>query len=145
MLSIETLKKEKLLALKQGKKPKSKLIGLLLASLQAVEKTGGSVSEDLVVSEIHGLTKQINFNIKICKENDREKDLQMYEQEIAYMNELLSLASIQMLSDADLDAIIAKLEAQSKSDLGRVMGYLKSNHFGQYNPSEASLYIRTKL
>lgn len=145
MLTISKLKQEKLLAFKQGQKAKSKLISLLLSDLQAKEKDGETVGETEVINQIHSFTKQIKTNINLCESSGRLEDKLSYESELSSLNELLSLASVKMLSEEDIDGIIFQLGAQGMKDMGKVVGYLKSNHSGEFEPSDAAAYIKSKL
>ena len=145
MLTITALKKEKVQAFKTGLKLKSKLIGLLVSELQVKEKDGEVIGEQDILAQIFSMNKQIRANITVCEKISRMEDKAAYQEELSYFNDLLKLASVEMLEDADIDELIEKLGVTDQKGMGKLMGYLGKNHAGEYDPSGVAAHVQAKF
>ena len=145
MLSIATLKNEKLLAIKSKNKMKSGLVSVLLGDLQLKQIAGEEFDEPVIIDLLNKSIKRNDSNVKACISGGRPDDAEQYRSENDVYRELLTLSSLTDITAEDVLEVVNQLGATSMQDMGAVMGQLKAKYSGRYNPSEASAIVRKAL
>ncbi len=107
--------------------------------------TGKEVSDADILSMLQGMIKQRRESISIFRENKREDLATKEEAEVAVIERFLPA----QMSDAEVEAVVAKLIAEtgaaSQKDMGKVMGALKTQYAGQIDMGKAGAVVKQKL
>ena len=133
-------------AMKGGDKDRLKVIRLILADIKRVEvDSRKSLSEPELLAVLEKAVKQRRDSVKQFTEGGRE-DLAANEQaEI----EVLETYLPEPLSDAELDAlleeVIAETGAESIRDMGKVMGAIKNKAAGRADMGAVGARVKARL
>ncbi len=133
-------------AMKAGEKDRLKVVRLLLADIKRVEvDTRSELDDASVLSVIEKAVKQRRDSIKQFTDGGRKDlaDIEQAEIEIisAYLPEQLSDAEI----DALVDAVIAETGAESIRDMGKVMGAIKNKAAGRADMGAVGARVKARL
>jgi len=133
-------------AMKGGEKDRLKVIRLILADIKRVEvDSRKSLSEPELLAVLEKAVKQRRDSVKQFTEGGRD-DLAANEQaEI----EVLETYLPEPLSDAELDAlledVIAETGAESVRDMGKVMGAIKNKAAGRADMGAVGARVKARL
>lgn len=136
-------------AMKGGDQVSVGTIRLINAALKQKDidarPTGKEVSDADILSMLQGMIKQRRESISIFRENKREDLAVKEEAEVAVIEKFLPA----QMSDAEVEAVVAKLIAEtgaaSQKDMGKVMGALKTQYAGQIDMGKAGAVVKRKL
>ncbi len=139
------------IALKNKDKIAASTIRLILAALKdrdiTVREKGKSdgVDEGSILLMLQSMIKQRQESSKIYNEAGRDDLAEREEAEIDVIRGFLP----KQLSDSEvgevIDGLIAKLEASSIKDMGKVMNVLKGEYAGQIDMGKAGSIANNKL
>lgn len=103
------------------------------------------ISETDILSMLQSMIKQRKESVKMYRDGGREDLATAEESEIVIIEQFLP----QQLSDdevaAEIDRLIAELDAKDIKDMGKVMGKLKSDYAGQIDMGKAGGLVKQKL
>ena len=133
-------------AMKAGDKDRLKVVRLVLADIKRVEvDTRTELDDPAVLSVIEKAVKQRRDSIQQFTDGGRQDlaDIEQAELEIisAYLPEQLSDAEI----DALVDAVIADTGAESIRDMGKVMGAIKNKAAGRADMGAVGARVKARL
>jgi hypothetical protein len=124
---------------------------LILAALKdrdiAARPSGNTdgIDEATILSLLQSMIKQRNDSIEMYVQGDRNELAEIERQEITIIEQFLP----QQLSDEEINeavgSAIAKLEASSIKDMGKVMGALKGQYAGQMDFGKAGKVVKDRL
>lgn len=103
------------------------------------------ISDDEILGLLQSMVKQRRDSIEAYSKGGRPDLAQQEAEEISYIETFLP----SQLSDAEAEAAIAeaiaKSEADSIKDMGKVMAYLKEHYAGRMDFSKAAGTVKAKL
>ena len=133
-------------ALKQGDKPRTDVLRLVLAAVKQRQIDSGEEVDDAgLIAVVEKMIKQRRESISHYEKAGRS-DLQAQEQaEI----DLLQPFMPNMMSEAEVTAaieeVVLKMEVTSMRDMGKVMGVLKPRLTGRADMGMVSRIVKEKL
>lgn len=105
----------------------------------------GEVTDGDVLTVLQKMLKQREESYKTFAENDRPELADKEKAEMEVINRYMP----KQIEGSELDDLIAKAISQSGAtgirDMGKVMGFLKSNYAGQINMGQVGGIIKGKL
>ena len=144
--TIEQIKSDMKAAMKQGEKERVQTLRMLVSSLNnaKIEK-GGDLDEDDVVDVLSSEAKKRREAAESYQEGGRDELADKENAELEIIEEYLP----EQMSDdeaADLvEEVIAAVGAESKSDIGKVMGSIMPRIKGRYEGSKIKEIVMKKL
>ena len=133
-------------AMKARDTVKSKTLRVVIAKLKdkKIEKRGNlSEAEELKV--LQSLAKQRNESIKMFRNGGREDLVEQESNELKIIEEYLP----KMMTDDEIKSIVKdsinEVEAQSLSDIGKVMPIIMEKGAGKIDGKKAQLFLRELL
>ncbi|GAB6052275.1 GatB/YqeY domain-containing protein [Magnetospira thiophila] len=147
----ERLKVELTTAMKAKEAFKVATLRLILAALKdrdIAARTRGAddtVNDDEILMMLQSMVKQRRESIAMYEKGGRLELARQEADEIAVIETFMP----KQLEGADLEAAVAetlaRLEATSLKDMGRVMGALKETYAGQMDFAKASALVKQRL
>lgn len=142
-------------ALKKALKDKDQVamstIRLILAALKDRDisargqgQTEG-ISDSDILAMLQSMIKQRRESVQTYRDADREDLATREEREIEVIESFLPQQLSEKEVDAEIDKLVAELDAKDIKDMGRVMGELKSRFAGQIDMGKASGQVKQKL
>jgi uncharacterized protein YqeY len=133
-------------ALKAGEKDRLKVLRLILADIKRAEVDGRQELDDAaVLGVIEKAVKQRRDSIEQFEAGNRADLAAIESAELEVIETYLP----EQLSDAEIDAlvgeVIAETGAESMRDMGRVMGVLKSRAAGKADMGAVSARVKSRL
>ena len=138
-------------ALKRKDQPALATIRLISAALKdrdiaaRTQDNAEGISDDEILSMLQTMIKQRNESVKMYTEGNRPELAEAEQQEIKIIQQFMP----EQLDEAQIkSAIHAALEqtgSSSVKDMGKVMGFLKSQYAGQMDFSAASQMVKKAL
>ncbi len=142
-------------ALKEAMKVKDKTavstVRLILAALKDRDVSARSsgetegVSDDEILSMLQTMLKQRNESIAVFRKAGREDLAEIEEAEIVVINKFLPEPIVGDELATLIAEVVAKTNAQSVKDMGKIMGVLKSDYAGRIDMGKAGGLIKAKL
>ena len=104
-----------------------------------------TITDEELVLLLQSMIKQRRESIALYEKGGRMELAQQEAEEIAVIEEFLpeQMGPDEMV--AAIEGVIAKLEAKSLKDMGRVMAELKENYAGKMDFSSASAGVKERL
>lgn len=125
MITLEILKKEKMLAMKAGNRVRSKLLGTLIAEFEDSERRGEVVGAANIYGKISKYIANDQENIRLYREMGSTVMADTLEQGV---NELKSLLPLPLT----LDEVKEILVREQITNIGAAMKHLSANYSGRY-------------
>jgi uncharacterized protein YqeY len=137
---IDTIKKDRIEAIKSGDSFKNSTLTTLLSEVQRLDKSDQK-SDQKVLEVIRKYNKSLNEMIVLTL--PREGDPILVEKDIisVYLPKQLSGEEL----DLAIEEIITEVGAETMKDMGKVMKALKETFDGQYDGKVASGIVRSLL
>ncbi len=129
------IKKERLLAMKSGNKPRRSTLTTLLGAIETEEKRGNAMDDTSIIALLKKWIANADENFRLTS------DVAFEEEKAIYQEFLPKQLSDDELSES-IDQIISELD---NANIGSVMSNLKLRHPGLFDGKTASTMIRTKL
>lgn len=147
-MTYEELHAEMVAAMKAKDKVRLGVARLVLGELKNAASRGGAheITEEEVTAQIKRTLKQTNETLEMSEKagNNAERTENLREQ-VAVLESLLPA---QMSGDelaALIDQVIAEIGAESKKDMGRVMGALTKATNGNFDKPAAAQMVGARL
>ncbi len=146
MSILEIIKNDMYLAMKAGDKAKAQTLRTLLAKLKDHQiNTNKQLSDQEGLSVIKTLVKQRKESANIYNRVKRTElaDKEKFEVSIltSYLPKMMTKEEMQLL----IKNIIDEIEAQSKSDIGKVMALVMKRGGNKIDGKIANLFVRELL
>ncbi|MCB1531543.1 MAG: GatB/YqeY domain-containing protein [Alphaproteobacteria bacterium] len=138
-------------ALKNQDKIAVSTIRLILAALKdrdisaRGEGRSEGINEAEILSMLQSMIKQRKDSIKMYEEAGRMELAQQEADEIKVIESFLPKQLDEEQVKAEVEALIAELDAQSVKDMGKVMAELKVRFAGQIDMGKAGGLVKEKL
>lgn len=130
-MTLETLQKEMIVALKAGDKLRKTTISTFIAQIKRVAIDKGvrdNITEDIVDAELQKIKKQIQDSIDTCP-NHRPDLREQYSNQMAIVNEFVPTV---ITDEAQIKDIILSCGIEvSKINQGAIMKAVKTNYAGK--------------
>jgi len=139
---IDKIKKDRMLLRKDpDKKLEVDLLTTIYSDITLEEKNSGveKLANEKTIAILNKYKKNATENLNLVKE-DKEKTAD-FEKEL---NLILNYLPKQLSND-ELKEIITKVVVEGNNNIGAIMGHLKQNYNGQYNPKSASAIAKEIL
>ena len=148
-MALSTLKDDITLARKARDTKRTALLTTVLSGIEALVKgVPGAPSEPTDAQTVGFIQKLIKDN-KASLEQIRSSGRASSIEDLVSENEILSKYVPSMMTSEELASkisdFVAGMDAPTPKEMGKVMGYLKSNFSGQYDGKEASRLVREAL
>ena len=138
-------------ALKGGNTKELSTLRLITAALKdrdIAARTKGNtdgISDDEILSMLQTMIKQRQESTKMYREGGREELASSEEEEITIIHKFMPDQMDEAAVAQAIEVAVTETGAESIKDMGKVMGFLKSNHAGQMDFSAASAQIKARL
>lgn len=103
------------------------------------------ISDSDILAMLQSMIKQRRESVQTYRDADREDLATREEREIEVIESFLPQQLSEKEVDAEIDKLVAELDAKDIKDMGRVMGELKSRFAGQIDMGKASGQVKQKL
>jgi uncharacterized protein YqeY len=133
-------------AMKAGDKDRLKVVRLMLAAIKQIEVDERIELDDAAVLNVIGkMVKQRRDSVSQFQDGGREDLANIELAEITVLEQYLP----EQLSEAELDALIAKAikdsGAESVRDMGKVMGIVKAGAQGRADMGKVGAMVKARL
>lgn len=133
-------------AMKAGDKDRLKVVRLMLAAIKQIEVDERIELDDAAVLNVIGkMVKQRRDSVSQFQDGGREDLANIELAEITVLEQYLP----EQLSEAELDALIAKAikdsGAESMRDMGKVMGIVKAGAQGRADMGKVGAMVKARL
>lgn len=149
MSLIDTIKAASLQARKERNAKRAALLSTLLGDAQMVGKNNGNreTTDGEVVAIIKKMINNTNETINILNKSEQEGTSGVADltEEVAVLTTFLPAQLTATALTNIISNIIALNEAASIKDMGKIMKALKEQYDGQYDGTEASAIIKSRL
>ena len=149
MSLIDTIKAASLQARKERNAKRAELLSTLLGDAQMVGKNNGNreTTDGEVVAIIKKMINNTNETINILNKSEQEGTSGVADltEEVAVLTTFLPAQLTATALTNIISNIIALNEAASIKDMGKIMKALKEQYDGQYDGTEASAIIKSRL
>ncbi len=138
-------------AVKSQNKIATSTIRLMLAALKDRDITARGqgksegVDETEILSMLQSMIKQRRESIKMYTEAGRDELAKQEQDEIVVIESFLPQQLGEDQVAAEIETIMAEVNAEGIKDMGKVMGVLKSRFAGQMDMGKASGLVKQKL
>ena len=147
-MTYEELHAEMVAAMKAKDKVRLGVARLVLGELKNAASRGGAheITEEEVTAQIKRTLKQTNETLEMSEKagNNSERTENLREQ-VAVLESLLPAQVSGDEIAALIDQVIAEIGAESKKDMGRVMGALNAATNGNFNKPAAAQMVGARL
>ena len=139
---IDKIKKDRMLLRKDPeKKTEVDLLTTIYSDITLEEKNSGveKLADEKTIAILNKYKKNVTETMELVKE-DAVKTAEFQKE----LNLILNYLPKQ-LNDEEIKEIITKVVADGNNNIGAIMGHLKQNYNGQYNPKSASAIAKGLL
>ena len=137
-------------AMKGGDKAATGTIRLIQSAIKnrdiELRTSSSTPDDDLLITEVlQKMIKQRRESADLYRKGNRAELADAEEAEIAVIERFLPKQMTDEEASAAIQAIIAETGASGMTDMGKVMGEVKSRLAGQIDPARASAMVRAAL
>ncbi len=139
---IDRIKKDRMMLRKDpDKKTEVNLLTTIYSDITLEEKNSGveKLADEKTIAILNKYKKNVTETMELVKE-DAVKTAEFQKE----LNLILNYLPKQ-LNDEEIKEIITKVVADGSNNIGAIMGHLKQNYNGQYNPKSASAIAKGLL
>ena len=146
MDTLTTLKAEQIKSMKAKDKVRLGTIRLALAAIKQIEvDTRNSLSESEVIAVLTKMVKQRKDSITQYEAAGRQELANIEANEIKILYEFLPMPLSKNEVDSLIESALAKTEANSMKDMGKIMAILKPQVQGRADMNHISNEVRRRL
>jgi uncharacterized protein YqeY len=137
------------IAMKAGDAPRVSTLRMIMAKLKdtdiAARPALEKVPDEQIVAMLRGMTKSRRESVELYKQGKRDDLVAKEEAEISVIEAFLPRQMDAAATEAAVAAAIARTEAKTIKDMGKVMAALKAEHAATLDMSKVGPIVKAKL